>query len=190
MKTAILAGFMLMAGIMKAEMSLTEGKADSTVQVLIYEDLQCSDCADFRLMMDQKVLPKYAGTVAFLHRDFPLAKHLWSRQAAISARYFAGIKPALGLAYRRETMAAIAATTPANFQEHLTAFARRNGADPEAAVAALSDARLADLVEKDVQDGVARGVAKTPTVFVNGKPFIEHFSFQELSKAIDEALAR
>jgi protein-disulfide isomerase len=45
------------------------------------------------------------------------------------------------------------------------------------------------LVEKDVQEGVARGVAKTPTVFVDGTPFIETFTFEELSKALDAALA-
>ncbi len=171
-------------------MPLTEGKADGLVRVLIYEDPQCPDCADFRLMMDGKVLPKYARTVAFQHRDFPLTKHAWARQAAIAARYFAEVKPELGLAYRRETMASIKATTPTNFQEHLKAFAQQNGVDPAAAGAALSDTRLANLVEKDVQDGVARGVAKTPTVFVNSKPFIEHFSFEDLSKAIDEAAAQ
>jgi protein-disulfide isomerase len=61
--------------------------------------------------------------------------------------------------------------------------------NPDEARAALRDARLDALVEKDLQDGIARGVAKTPTVFVNAKPFIEHFSFEEISKGIDQALA-
>ena len=55
-------------------------------------------------------------------------------------------------------------------------------------MAALDDARLAALVEKDFQDGVARGVVNTPTVFVNGTPFIETFTFEEISKGIEEAL--
>jgi protein-disulfide isomerase len=56
-------------------------------------------------------------------------------------------------------------------------------------LAALDNPRLAALVEADFQDGVARGVAKTPTVFVNGNPFIEHFTLEDISQAIDGALA-
>jgi protein-disulfide isomerase len=43
-------------------------------------------------------------------------------------------------------------------------------------------------VDKDFQEGVARGIARTPTALVNGVPFIETFTFEEISKGIDEAL--
>lgn len=168
---------------------LTEGRPDSAVRVVIYEDLQCPDCADFRRMMDEKLLPKYAATVAFVHRDFPLAKHAWGRRAAVAARYFAEVKPELGLEWRRQTMARIQEITPANFNEKVAGFARANAIDPERALAALDDKRLAELVENDFQSGVARGISKTPTVLVDGKPFIEHFTFEEISQAIDQALA-
>ncbi len=172
-----------------AQPALTEGRAGSPVHVLIYEDLQCSDCAAFRRMMDEKILPRYAEKVEFVHRDFPLAKHRWARRAAIAARFFAGRKPELGLEYRRYTMAGILDTDEGNFEDRLARFAREHGVNPQEAVAALKDERLAALVEQDYQDGVARGVAKTPTVFVNGTPFIEHFSFEEIAKGIDQALA-
>lgn len=168
---------------------LTEGRTDSAVRVIIYEDLQCPDCADFRRMMDEKLLPKYGATVAFVHRDFPLAKHAWARRAAVAARYFAEIKPELGLEWRRQTLARIQEITPANFNEKVTGFARANGIDSERTLAALEDKRLGELVENDFQSGVARGIAKTPTVLVEGKPFIEHFTFEEISQAIDQALA-
>ena len=113
---------------------------ESRVRVLIYEDLQCPDCAEFRRMMDDKILPRYATRVAFVHRDFPLAKHAWARKAAVAARYFGERKPELGLAFRRQTMAGIEQTTPDNFKERLAQFARANGVDPAAAVAALEDA--------------------------------------------------
>ncbi len=167
---------------------LTEGKPGSPVRVVIYEDLACSDCANFRLMMDRQILPKYAGSVEFVHRDFPLAKHVWSRRAAIAARFFGEKDPKLGLEYRRWTLANLAQTTTDNFNQRLAEFATSHGVKAEEAIAALDDARIAALVEKDFQDGVARGVAKTPTVFVNGAPFIETFTFEEISKGIDEAL--
>ena len=65
---------------------LIEGDPKSSVRVIIYEDLQCPDCADFRRMLDTQLLPRFAAKVAFEHRDFPLAKHAWARKAAIAAR--------------------------------------------------------------------------------------------------------
>ena len=173
---------------LSAQQALVEGPTESKVRVLIYEDLQCADCAAFRRIMDENLLPRYLARVAFVHRDFPLAKHVWARKAAIAARYFAGIKPELGLTYRRNILAAIQQTTLDNFNERLSQFARDNGTDPKSALASLDDPHLAALVERDFQDGVARGVAKTPTVFVSGKAFIESFSAEEISQAIDDAL--
>src|SRR5207342_276249 len=95
-----------------------------------------------------------------------LAKHAWARRAAIAARFFTARDPKLGLEYRRETMAGIKETRAENFNE-----------------------KLAAAVEKDFQDGVARGVARTPTVLVNGKPFVETFTFEEISREIEQALA-
>jgi protein-disulfide isomerase len=189
MSGRLLLGLLASTIAVSAEQQLVEGRTESKVRVLIYEDLQCPDCAAFRRMMDEKLLPRYGERVAFVHRDFPLAKHAWARKAAIAARYFTGVKPDLGLAYRRHIMATIQETRADNFNDKLSTFARDNGIDPAQALAALDDQQLAALVERDFQDGVARGVAKTPTVFVSGKPFIEHFSFEDISQSIEDALA-
>lgn len=173
-----------------AQKSIVEGRADSSVRAVIYEDLQCSDCAAFRRMMDERLLPQYAGKVAFVHRDFPLAKHAWARRAAIAARFFTDRKPELGLEYRRYAMASQAATNEENFNLRLADFAKAHDIAPDAAIAALSSAHYAELVEQDYQDGVSRGVVHTPTVIVNGRPFVETFTFEEISKGIDEALAQ
>jgi protein-disulfide isomerase len=172
-----------------AEQHLMEGAANSPVRVVIYEDLQCPDCADFRTMLDQRLLPRYAATVRFEHRDFPLAKHAWARKAAIAARFFEEAQPGLGIAYRKYALANLRAINVDNFNAVLSEFAQGHGVDPAQAVAALGNETLATLVEKDYQEGVARGIAKTPTVLVNGKPFIETFAFEDVAKAIDAELA-
>jgi len=166
-----------------------EGAAQSPVRVIVYEDLQCPDCADFRIMLDEKLLPRFSATVRFEHRDFPLSKHAWARPAAIAARYFEETRPGLGLAYRKYTMAHLREITSGNFNERLSQFAKDHGSGPAKAVAALTDARLAAFVEEDYQEGVARGIAKTPTVLVNGRPFIETFAFEDVAKAIEAELA-
>jgi protein-disulfide isomerase len=173
-----------------AQKPVVEGLADSRVRVVIYEDLQCPDCAVFRRMMEDQLLPRYADRVAFVHRDFPLAKHAWARRAAIAARFFAERKPELGLAYRRYAMTGQEVTNEANFNVRLADFAKAHDIQPDAAIAALSNPRYTELVEQDYQDGVSRGVVHTPTVFVNGRPFIETFTVEAISRSIDEALAQ
>ena len=168
--------------------ALMEGNPASSVRVLIYEDLQCPDCADFRKMLDTQLLPKYKGTVAFEHRDFPLLKHAWARQAAIASRYFETVSPELAVDFRKATMAAQSKILPENFYTHLADFAATHKVDPAAAVMALENPALQARVEADYQEGVARGIARTPTVLVNGHPFIETFSAAAIIKAIDQEL--
>jgi len=165
-----------------------EGNASSSVKVIVYEDLQCPDCADFRRMMDQKLLPRFASKVAFVHKDFPLMKHAWARPAAIAGRHFASLGPEVAVRYRQHVMANIRQITVDNFRDKIAAFARASKADPDAALRSLDDPALAALVERDYQEGIARGVARTPTVFVSGRPFIERFTFEELAAAIEQAL--
>lgn len=169
---------------------LTEGSAQSPVRVIIYEDLACSDSATFRTMLDTRILPKYADRVAFEHRDFPLAKHPWARKAAIAARYFGSQSPELDLAFRRYALEYLRAININNFEAWLTRFANGQKLDPAKALVALDDKQLADAVERDYQEGIARGIAKTPTALVNGTPFIESFSYEEISRAIDAELAK
>ena len=173
-----------------AAQGLVEGRAGSPVRVIIYEDLQCPDCANLRVMLDQRILPKYGDRVEFVHRDFPLAKHAWARRAAIAARYFTEKDPKLGLEYRRHTMATQGEATADNFKDRVAEFARQHGLKPEEALAALDNPRYAELVEQDYQEGVGRGIVHTPTALVNGAPFIETFTFEEISKGIDDALAQ
>jgi protein-disulfide isomerase len=189
MKCASFLGALALACGALAAGPLVEGKAGSPVRVVIYEDLQCSDCAAFRRMLDEKLLPKYGDRVAFEHRDFPLAKHSWAKQAAIVSQHFQESGPESALQFRRAIMGDIQAVNEAGFESWLIGYAHKRGLDPQQVLDSLSSGDYARLVEKDFQDGVARGVAKTPTAFVNGAPFIETFTFEEISKAIDTALA-
>lgn len=168
---------------------LVEGNPQSAVRIIIYEDLQCGDCATFRKLLDSDLLPRFGAKAAFEHRDFPLAKHAWARRAAIAARYFQSLKPELAVAYRKETLDRRNEITPEGFEAALARFAKAHGVDPAAAVAALADPKLAALVEADYQDGVARGIAKTPTVLVNGEPFIETIALDDIVKSIEREIA-
>jgi protein-disulfide isomerase len=140
-------------------------------------------------MLDEKLLPKYAARVAFEHRDFPLPKHTWARLAAIASRHFESAGKETALAWRREILRDHPKVTVEQFPAYLQAFAKKRGLDPAQALAALADSRLDGLVNQDYEDGVARGIARTPTALVNGEPFIETFTLEQISAGIDKALA-
>ncbi len=163
-----------------ARNDVVEGNPASSVRVLIYDDLQCSECARFRVMMDQKILPRYGARVAFIHRDFPLGKHDWAGQAAVAARWVNEQSGELGIIIRREILAEQDAITSQNLKQWLVDFAYRNHLDPKGmAVASLTDQRLITVVDQDRQAAVARGVNRAPTVFVGGVPFAETIIFEE-----------
>ncbi len=168
--------------------TLVEGNPKSLVHVVIYEDFQCLDCAHFRKMMDEKLLPKFKDTVSFEHRDFPLPKHDWARKAAVAARYFQSIRPDLSIRFRRFVFANVLKIDAENFDQWLKKFAKKEAQDPAAALAVLNDPTLKQSVEKDYEEAVAKGIAKTPTVLVNGQPFIETFEYEDLAAAIEEQL--
>jgi len=67
MSGRLLLGLLASTIAVSAEQQLVEGRTESKVRVLIYEDLQCPDCAEFRRMMDEKILPRYGERVAFIH---------------------------------------------------------------------------------------------------------------------------
>jgi protein-disulfide isomerase len=167
---------------------LIEGDPKAAVRIVVYEDLECGDCHTFREMLDQKILPRYGSRVAVEHRDFPLTKHAWAKPAAVAARHFERENPKLALEFRRVTLAERKTLTPENIAQHVAKFARQFGSDPIKAVNALQDPALNKQVEDDFAEGLARGVLKTPTVFVEGEPFVETFTFDEIAKGIDAAL--
>jgi len=182
--------FALGSGVSAVRNDVIEGNPASPVKVLIYEDLQCGDCARFQVLLDEKILPGYGSRVAFIHRDFPLGKHDWARQAAIAARWVHEQDSQLGLTFRRELMAEQNNVTLERLKPWLVEFASRNHLDPKGILDSLSDQRLGALVDQDRQAAVARGISKTPTAFIGGQPFVETVIYEDFARALDHALAK
>jgi protein-disulfide isomerase len=186
----VLAGLAMAVSMSAAPEGAVEGNPGGPVRVLIYEDLQCGDCARFEVQLEEKLLPRYGSKVAFIHRDFPLGKHDWARPAAMAARWVWEQNSRLGLAIRREMMSEQNNINAQNLKLWLTEFATRNGLNSTGIIEALNDKRIAAEVDQDLQGGTARGVAHTPTVYVGGQAFVETIVYEDLARAIDEALAK
>lgn len=193
MKIAAVSVLMLASGLCAyatSRSAVVEGNPSSPVKVIIYDDLQCSDCAKFRVMLDEKILPRYGSKVAFIHRDFPLGKHEWARPAAIAARWTYEQDPRLGIIFRRELLAEQNNITLQNLKPWLLEFAARSNLDQKGILDSLSDQRLNTLVDQDRQAAEARGVTNTPTVFVGGVSFAATILYDDLARALDEALGK
>lgn len=194
MRTAALliaAGLTLAAhSAFAAHTDVVEGNAASSVKLIIYEDLQSDDCAKFEAMLEQKILPKYGSRIAVVHRDLPLGRHDWARTAAVAARWVWQQDSVHGIDIRREILSEQDHITAASLNAWLTDFAGRNRLDPKDIVASLKDQRLNALVDQDRQAAVARGVTSTPTVYVGGVSFVAPIIYEELARALDEALAK
>lgn len=169
---------------------LVEGNSASPVRVVIFEDLQCKDCAWLRRKLDEVLLPAYGDHVAFEHKDFPLAKHDWAAPAAMAARYFSTVGHGTGIAFRRNLLADMSIVTKESLPDWIREFAADYGANAAQAIAAMNNPKIAAVVEADRQQGVQRDVEKTPTVFLNDIAFIERIPLPELSAAIDAALGK
>jgi protein-disulfide isomerase len=173
-----------------ARSDVVEGNPASPVRVQIYEDLQGSDCARFRILFDEKILPRYGSKVAFIHRDLPLGKHDWARPAAMAARWVYEQSTASGIVIRREMLAEQDNITSQNLKQWLIDFAYRNHVDPKGIVDSLSDQRIGALVDQDRQAAVARGVTLVPAAFVGGLAFAQTIIYEDLARALDDALAK
>ena len=165
-----------------------EGNPFATVKVTIYGDLQCEYCQNLRTMLDEKLLPKYGGQVAFIHRDLPLGRHDWARPAAMVSRWVYEQSPRLGIDFQRELMAEQEHMTMARLKSWIVQFAIRNNVSESGITAALTDPRLSTLVDQDIQLATARGITKIPAVYVAGKSFVETIVYDDLAHVLDQVV--
>ena len=177
---------LLMAAGAKHE--IVEGNPASPVRVTIFEDLQCVDCQKLRTLMDEKILPRYGSRVAFIHRDFPLAKHDWARNAAIAARWVYERNPELGIEFRREILSEQTHITAGSLKSWLMDFAARNHLDADGIAASLNDQRLGTLVDQDYLGGLGRGVSHTPTILAGGQSIEETVVYEDFARLLDGEL--
>lgn len=67
------------------------------VAVVIFEDLQCPDCARVHPILMEATK---ASKVPLVIHDFPISRHAWAFPAAVLARYFGTISPDLETEFR------------------------------------------------------------------------------------------
>lgn len=168
---------------------LVEGNAQSRIRVLVFEDLQCPDCARFRKLLDETLLPKYGEHVAFEIYDFPLPKHHWARSAAVASRYLQRLAGSTAMEFRRSVAESLSQINEGGFESFFRGFLRSKSLDVRSAIRSLSDPELNRAVEADFQEGLKRDVRKTPTVVVGSRVLVEQFSGEEIATELDRIVS-
>ncbi|ERG64038.1 hypothetical protein L332_06145 [Agrococcus pavilionensis RW1] len=146
---------------------LNDAGADAPV-VVEFLDFECEACGAVYPTMEE-LRQKYDGEVTFAVRYFPLPGHFNSGNAAVAVEA-AAQQGAFEAMYQRmfETQPAWgeAQTSAADV---FRGYAQELGLDMAAYDAAIADPATLARVEQDFQAGVALGVDRTPSIFIDGE---------------------
>jgi protein-disulfide isomerase len=169
--------------------SLLQPPKGSKVALIVFEDLQCPQCARTNPLLNNA---SKTYKIPLIRRDFPLPMHNWSMDAAIIARYLDTHSQHLGDAYRDYIFEHQLEITPQNVRAISEKFAAENKVTLPFVVDPKGE--LAAKIQADKNLGQRVGIQHTPTVYVvsastQGKPFIEVTDNNQLFQLI-EAMKR
>jgi protein-disulfide isomerase len=157
----------------------------SPVALVVFEDLQCPQCARAAPLLAQA---SQTYKIPLVQHDFPLPLHNWSMNAAIIARYFDTHSKAVGNAFRDYVFEHQREIVPDN----LRSFAEKFAAEHKVELPFVVDpaGKLSALVIADRDLGKSINLDHTPTIYVvtdkkTANPYVEVKDLSQLYAQID-----
>ncbi|HEY1768316.1 MAG TPA: thioredoxin domain-containing protein [Terracidiphilus sp.] len=171
--------------------SLLKPPPGARVAIVEFDDLECPACAHANPLLEQAAA-KYK--IPWIRHDFLIPYHIWSKTAAIDARWFDTRNKALGDAYRNEVFAhQISIETPLQLLQFTQRFAQSHGVALPFAVD--PQGKLLAEINADNALGTQIGLTLTPSIFIVTAGSKGASSIQvkdpdhDLYSAIDQAIA-
>jgi protein-disulfide isomerase len=168
--------------------SLVKPPAGSKVAIYEFEDLECPACSRAFPIVHAAV-EHYK--IPLIRHDFPLRGHVWSLDAAITARYIQDkISPQAAEEYRR---AVFANQTSILTKEDLQAFTQKYFQSHGRVMPFVMDptGQFAKEVNDDYELGLRIGLLHTPTIFVaSQKGWIQVVDINQLYQTLDNVIAQ
>lgn len=154
--------------------------------VVEFLDFECEACGAVYPTMEA-LREEYGGEVTFAVRYFPLPGHFNSGNAAVAVEA-AAQQDAFEPMYQRmfETQAEWGEAQVSE-AERFRGYAEQLGLDMAAYDAAIEDPATLARVEQDFQAGMALGVDRTPTIFIDGER-LELSQISDIEAAIQATL--
>ncbi|WP_405219522.1 DsbA family protein [Agrococcus sp. Ld7] len=165
---------------------LNDAGPDAPV-VVEFLDFECEACGAVYPIMEE-LREEYDGEVTFAVRYFPLPGHFNSGNAAVAVEA-AAQQGAFEAMYQRmfETQSEWGEGRESE-ADRFRGYAQELGLDMAVYDAGIADPATLARVEQDFQAGVALGVDRTPTIFVDGER-LELSQESDIETAIQAALA-
>lgn len=165
--------------------SMLKPPAGQKVAILEWEDLECPACGH-AFPIVHEALNHYH--IPIVERDFPLNMHIWSKKAALYARYMHDkISPDFALEYRREVFAS---QYRLSSQDDLDQFTRTYMSKAGKQLPFAFDPIFQKEIDEDFHLGEKLGINETPTIIVaTSKHWIQVKDVSQLYNAIDQAMA-
>ncbi len=168
--------------------SMLRPPTGSKVAIIVFEDLECPDCARAAPLLHDAAK---AYNIPLVQHDFPLPQHPWSFEAAVNARYFDTKSKKIGDDYRLYIFQNQLYITKQNLRGYTEKFAEQNKVVLPFVVDPTGD--LAGKVKADYQLGQRLPVDHTPTIYVvsnsaRGTPFVEVVDRTQLYQLIEQVM--
>jgi len=160
----LIASSTLLFGQSPAAANILKPPPGAKVAIIIWEDLECPQCARMAPYVVQAE-QKYA--IPVVRYNYPLPQHSWAMDAAVMAEYFDSKSPKLGVDFREYIFQNQAKITRWNLQRIADDFAQKHNTpfpfllDPQG--------KLRAAVQHDKSLGDQVGVSYTPTIYVVSK---------------------
>jgi protein-disulfide isomerase len=171
-----------------ADTSMLRPPKGAKVAIIVFEDLECPDCARAAPLLHDAA-KQY--NIPLVQRDFPLPMHPWSFDAAVNARFFDTKSAKLGDDYRSYIFQNQLQINKQNLRGMTERFADQQKVALPFVIDPNGD--LAAKVKADYQLGQRIPLDHTPTIYivsdtVRGQPFIEVVDRTKLYQLIEQVI--
>ncbi len=141
------------------------GDEDSKIKVIVIGCYTCAYTKEFDPTLN-KLISKYNDSVLFIYKDFPIAKHQYSYDAAIAAQ----CADEQGRFWDYKTK--LFENQDSMNNDTFKIYAQEIGLDSLKFDKCFNDQETKQVVDSNIADGMHAGVYGTPTVFINDKYFV------------------
>jgi protein-disulfide isomerase len=148
------------------------GDSNAAVTLVEYSDFECPVCRNLHDAL-HGLLPKYAGKVRVVFKDFPIEQlHPWARTAAIAGRCAYQQDPKAfwkmyDFIYDNQDI-----ISAANAWTKMMDYAGQSGLDADVLKSCMAGPEAGAAVNASRANGQQLEVNSTPTIFVNGRRIV------------------
>jgi protein-disulfide isomerase len=165
-----------------------KGSPEAKVTLIEYADFECPACKIYSTDILKKLADEYQGNLREVYRHFPLPQHTKAVDAAKAAEA-AGVQGKFwemhDLLYEKQED-----WVTGNLKDKLFGYAESLGLDKAQFEKDSASDSVLKSIKDDENDGYSLKINSTPSFYINGKKVEIKNGYEDLKKAIDQALAQ